>query len=99
MNQYQVDQCKLQGRIFDDEAFQRLSKNNKKECIILQETHTNEEESHLVMNNLANDTLLAIQEDYAVRLSRYNTESFALKTKIKKIDRILKLRKKPILDE
>lgn len=98
MNQDKINHHLHQSRLIDLDALQRLTTECQKECDIFEIKCKN---THITtqIHELSNDSLLEIQSDLAIRLSRFNIESFTIETQIKKIDRVLKLRKSPILHD
>ena len=98
MNKDKINYYNLQGRKDDLESLERLKKTTKNESNTL-EIKTENIDSKIELSKLADDSLKSIQQDMCVRLSRFSTEAFEIKSQIKKIDRILKLRKAPIIDD
>jgi len=91
------------GRQHDQKSISRLSDLNQGEIEILEPIINAILPSKLAekvtLFDLSDETLRAIQNDLLQRLSRLDSESSGIQTKIKKIDRILKLRKVEITDD
>jgi len=98
MNQEKINFFKLKRRQEDKEAIKRLTSNNDSEITILTSKVKNRN-MKIKFSELANDSLNEIKQDEAKRLALFNTEAFNIITNIKKIDRVLKYRKKPKLDD
>lgn len=98
LNQDKINHHCHKSRLIDLDALQRLTTECQEETDILEIKCKN---NHIKSeyHELADDSLRIIQEDLAIRLSRFNTESFTIETEIKNIDRVLRLRKSPILDD
>lgn len=98
MNQDKIDFYNYKCRKSDIDAADRLSKTSNQKFDELEEK-TKDMNLKIDLSKLSNDSLKAIQQDICIRLSRFNIEAYAIKTEIKRIDRILKLRKVPLLDD
>lgn len=98
LNQDKINNHCLQSRLNDLDAIERLKTKCEKECDIL-EIKCKDKEIIVKLHELADDSLKEIKDDLLIRLSRFNIESFTLMSEIKRIDRVLKLRKVPILND
>jgi len=97
MNQDKINYFKLQNKIDQRDAIQRLADKNTKELSemdLFRNLSFNIKES-----DLADDSLKVIQQDLCENLAELLLEMSIPSTKIKKINRILKLRKTPKLDD
>jgi len=99
MNHDKINYCNYQSRLQEKDAIQRLSTTNETACDMLEEECKNITSFTIKYSKLADDTLKEIQADLAISLSQFTTEAFDIKTKIKKIDRVIKLRKTPKLTD
>lgn len=97
MNEEQILQHCYESRVQSCELLFKLSDQHKEECQILKELCPNNQ-TKLKYSKLSDESLKEIQKDQLILLSRLEVEAFMHITEIKKIDRILKFRKKPILD-
>ena len=97
MNEDKILYCCYQSRLQSCKLLSKLLDLHKEECNILHKLCTDHPE--LKLSSLSDKSLTEIQKDQLIMLSRLETEAFMHTTQIKKIDRILKYRKKPIIKD
>lgn len=85
-------------RLLDHKAAVSLEKNFKLKYEKLEKKYK-DNKTKIKYSELSDETLQAIQQEFLTSLSAFNIEAFTLTTEIKRIDRVLKYRKKPILDK
>jgi len=98
MNQDKIDYYNYLSRKQDINAINRIAATNDTEHTRLEERCKNMNFT-IKLSELADDSLHTIRDTLLTRLSSHNIESFTIKSEIKKIDRVLKLRKTPLIDD
>lgn len=98
MDQEKFEIISYRQRLLDHKAAVRLEKNHKAKYMRLETKYKNNT-TKIKYSELSDETLRAVQQEFLTSLSEFNIEGFTLETEIKKIDRVLKFRKKPIVDE
>lgn len=97
MNNEKFEIVCYRQRLLDHEAAIRLEKNCNEKCKELEKKHK-DNKIKIKYSELSDETLRAIQTEFLISLSKFNIEGFTLSTEVKRIDRIFKYRKKPLLD-
>lgn len=98
MNQEKLEIICYRQRLLDHQASIRLEKNCNEKCQELEEKYK-DNKIKIKYSELSDETLRAIQAEFLTSLSKFDIEAFTLSTEVKRIDRILKYRKKPLLDK
>lgn len=98
MNQDKIDHYNYLSRKADIEAIKRMQSYNDTEFNKLEKSNK-DKNNKIKTSELADDSLRKIKRDLLIRYSQHNIELFTIKIEMKRIDRILKLRKKPIIND
>ncbi len=96
MNHDKINTYNYNHRKQVKQSLERLTKNN--DLNIKYTSKLKKLTSPIILFNLDTDDLLIIKKNLLKCLSEFNIEAFEITTELKKLDRILKLRKKPLLD-
>jgi len=97
MNHDKINYYNYKSRKADKEAIKRIQSANDTEFKKLDKNKGKNQ--NIKLSEMADDSLQCIKETLLTRLSSYNIEAFAIRIELKNIDRVLKLRKKPKLDD